>query len=146
MTEVINLQPRKTIVIAESRKTIVLNVPGVGGRGPVGPYIQSFTLRDNPLIQGIGAVPFEWPLDGEVIGVRVIMALAPTGQNAIFNVRKNGVVWFTIAVPAGTRRSGEMVPADTEVLEGDESTVDVAQIGNPIPGAIATFIFEVASQ
>lgn len=146
-TTIINLAPRKTVVTNQlDRPVVVYAVAGMGPVGPLGPYIQAFTLRDNPLLVGIGAVPFEWPMDGEVLSARVVLHTAPTGQAAIFNVRKEGAVWHTLTVPAGTRRSGPSVPADPTILEGEESTVDVVQRGSIIPGSIATFIFEVASQ
>jgi hypothetical protein len=86
------------------------------------------------------------PIDGAytIVGTRLMVGTAPTGQSLIADVKKNGNTIYTTSanrptITAGSNSGGPGATPDvTSLAAGDYLTVDIAQVGSTIPGSDLT--------
>lgn len=96
---------------------------------------------------GVGVIPFPWPHDARVLGIRAAIASPPLGSSLIYDVKKNGISIFTglpLFIAAGASLSASIVPTVFNILAGDIYTVDTVQVGSTFAGANATIVLDVA--
>jgi hypothetical protein len=114
------------------------------GAEPPEPLEQEVTFaRSGDLTTVTGALAFVAPYPLTVVGVRAHVGTAPTGASILVDVHKNGTTLFTTqanrpTIAASATTSGEEIPDVTAVVENDELTVDIDQVGSSIPGADLT--------
>jgi hypothetical protein len=92
------------------------------------------------LVVGAGLSRFLFPFDATILGVTASAGAAPTGEDIILDVNKNGTTVFTTqanrpTIPDGTYAATETVPDVVAIVEGDYLTMDRDQIGSTYPGA-----------
>lgn len=109
----------------------------------------SFGTDANPLVVGGGNQPFPYSGSGTVVGVRVVVGVAPSGASLIVDVNVNGSsLWASqgaqpVVVAAGTD-SGVVKPnQNAELSDGDVFTVDVDQVGSSVAGGYLTVVVYV---
>lgn len=83
------------------------------------------------------------PVEGSytIVGVRLMVGTAPTGQALIVDVNKNGATIYTTqsnrpTIAAGSNSGGPGATPDvTSLVAGDYLTVDIDQIGTTVAGS-----------
>lgn len=146
-TVITNLQPRRVVVESRvTRGTVVVPRAGAGPPGPIGISEVALSLRGT-LVVGIGLIPLAFPSNKTIVRVSAVVGTAPTGQAIIFDIKKDGVSIFStviLSIQPGQYVALPVVPNTVLILAGQALTVDVIQVGNPIAGAYATIVIEVA--
>lgn len=115
--------------------------PGAAGSAPL-----AMSIRGVQAV-GVGVIPFPWPHDARVLGIRAAIASPPLGSSLIYDVKKNGISIFTglpLFIAAGASLSASIVPTVFNILAGDIYTVDTVQVGSTFAGANATIVLDVA--
>lgn len=100
------------------------------------------------LAVGIGVQPFLTTRSLKIVRCRAACATAPTGQDIIFDINRNGSTIFTNQayrprIVAGSTLGAVTVPDIVAIEPGDIITVDVDQVGSAIIGANATLVLEL---
>lgn len=96
-------------------------------------WITNLQIVGAPLIVGSGIdYPTVIPFDGDLYDWWVVMGTGPTGQNAIFELNKNGSAQITIAVVDGLTYGHSS--ASVSFTAGDKITIDVNQVGSGVAG------------
>ena len=118
------------------------------------PTVVSFSYTGN-LVVGVGQQKWVAFRAAEIIGVRAAVGTAPTGADAVLNVRKNGIATGGVGaiftsilsqpeIAAGTTVGAVVAPDGADTLAaGDYLTVDIDEIGSTVPGADLTVEVEL---
>jgi hypothetical protein len=117
------------------------------------PGVQQFTYQvqiftvPGTLSTGSGRAKFYIPGAITLGNVRASVGTAPTGQDLIIDVNKNGTTVFTNQalrpkIYAGQTLVSTSTPAVTQFSTGDYITVDVDQVGTFNPGSDLTVQIE----
>lgn len=147
-----------TVIVDEVFTTVVatgtIGPPGVDGAdGADG----SNGSDGDPGLRGIGGPIFtmegtletkigtlRWRTNGgcTIEGVLAVVGTAPTDDDIIVDVNKNGSTLFSSGKPTiadGDTNSGSIsVPSSPNLVDGDEITVDIDQVGSTDPGSDLT--------
>lgn len=89
-----------------------------------------------------------WPFPVEILSVRPTLGVAPTGDDAEFDilvgdgVTQSSILTGPISVLDGDNIGAKEVPTTPAVPEGDALTADITQIGSTTPGEALTVIVE----
>lgn len=108
-------------------------------------YTYQFAL-DGTLATGTGVFRIPIWKSQEIVGVRLAVNTAPTGQALIVDLNIDGITAYTTqgnrpTVAAGANDSGTVTLPDVTVMNaGSYLTVDIDQIGSGTAGADATLI------
>lgn len=112
-----------------------------GATGPRGIGGPTFYM-EGVLVTKVGTL--KWRSNGAatIVGILAVVGTAPTGASIIVDVNKNGTTLFATGKPtiaAGTTNSGAAsVPSSPNLVDGDEITVDIDQIGSTVAGSDLT--------
>lgn len=118
--------------------------PGVGVAGAEGPRGIGgpiFTM-EGVLQTKIGTL--KWRNSGATTfeGVLGVVGDAPVGDDILIDVNKNGVSLFAVTkvtIPDGQTNNGALaIPDVVELVDGDEISVDIDQVGSTTPGSDLT--------
>lgn len=145
MTDVFVDVAEALVFEANVTEALVVEVSVEGGvAGPMGSSTIAMTIR-NDLFVGVGVIPYPFTHNQKILQVMVAVAIAPTGDSDIFDVRIGATSIFTSEFPEvlpGAKVS-QVVDVDFDVLAGQSAFADVLNIGSPVPGAFATIVLVV---
>lgn len=122
---------------------------GGGGSGSAGTQLDMASYSGELVAPYSGSFLFVFPFAATIIGVTVAVGEAPTGDDVIIDVHKNGTTIYTTqanrpTIADGSNISSHEVPDVTSVSAGEYLTFDIDQIGSTTPGEDLTVIVEWA--
>ena len=112
----------------------------------------SFGTDQSALSGGNGSQPYPYTGIGEVVYVRVVVGIAPSGADLIVNIKRNGASLWAAAgsqptIAADAYDSGLFEPDQNEsVSDGDIFTLDIDQVGSSTPGGFLTVVLYVRQE
>lgn len=118
-----------------------------GGAGPTGPSGNRgiggpiFTMEGD-LVTKVGTLKWKNRGNSTIDAVLLVVGEAPIGANIIVDVNKNGTTLFSTGKPTildgETDNGSGSVPSSTLLVDGDEITVDIDQVGSSTSGSDLT--------
>lgn len=112
-------------------------LPGAAGKDAAGISALTFSRLGSMYVStGAQHFPFAYPF--LALSLSVVLGVAPTGDDFVLVLVRNGTPWVTATIPAG--QDTVLVPIDEDILAGDDLTVDITSVGSTQPGADLTAI------
>lgn len=135
------LLEQQTLVRAPLRQGGVDTPLGPFAIGPVAP----FSLPGQAFVE-VGRLRYVVKRTSVVLGFWVSMNVAPTGSEAIFQLRFNGALVGPVAsIAAGAFVSPEIRPGGVFLPPDTYIQMDVLQVGSTLPGGDVVGHMEIAS-
>lgn len=112
-------------------------LPGAAGKDAAGISCLTFSRLGGMYVStGSQHFPFAYPFTA--LSLSVTLGVAPTGDDFVLVLNRNGAPWVTATVPAG--QTSVLVAIDEDLADGDDLTVDVTSVGSSEPGQDLTAI------